>query len=66
MNNIKLIYPNERTKAVELMSGFKPLIDVNAKRQSNMVAVYRWFAVVACVSGLIALMEAASRLGWLS
>ena len=59
-------YSKEQTKAGELMNGFKPLIDVNAPRRSNMVAVYRWFAVVACVSGLIALMEASNRLGWLS
>lgn len=58
-------YERQTTGKGELMDRFKPLIDVNAPRQSNMVAVYRWFAVVACVSGLIALMEAANRLGWL-
>lgn len=58
-------YERQTTRKGELMSKEKPLIDINAPRQSNMVAVYRWFAVVACVSGLIALMESASRLGWL-
>lgn len=65
MNNVKLTYPNERTKAGELMKGFKPLIDINAPRRSNMVMIARWFAVVVCASGVVALLEAANRLGWM-
>ena len=33
--------------------------------RSNIVMIARWFAVVACASGVVALLEAASRLGWL-
>lgn len=58
-------YERQTTRKGELMNGFKPLIDVNAPRRSNMVMIARWFAVVACASGVAALLEAASRLGWL-
>lgn len=56
MNNVKLTYPSDRTKAGEIMNGFKPLIDVNAPRRSKMVAAYRWFQVIivlAFIGGLL-------------
>lgn len=55
---------HEQTKAGEIMNGLKPLINPHAPkpRRSNMVAMYRLFAVVVCISGVCAVVEAYGRL----